>query len=214
MKGEAKADSPQSLRLFVDVSAESGIAAQRGAGLGVVASDLTDDGWMDIFVANDGHANFLWVNQKNGTFQDEAVLRGVAWDSAGQSQGSMGVAVADLDQNGLPDLAVSNLDGESNASTSTTAHRFAISPHTGRWILLRGHTPGSGPLWQISITMARQISSWSTGESEDTRRWQQGTRNAPQPSPISGISIGKHSSCSLGGRDCSSSPLIQGNSRN
>ncbi len=142
IKGEAKADSPQSLRRFVDVSAESGIAAQRGAGLGVVAADLTEDGWMDIFVANDGHANFLWVNQRNGTFQDEAVLRGVAWDSAGQSQGSMGVAVADLDQNGLPDLAVSNLDGESNAVYINDGTSFrdlsthwqmdvASWPHTG-----------------------------------------------------------------------------------
>lgn len=100
---------------FADVSVESGIAGQRGAGLGVAATDWNSDGWIDIFVANDGHANFLWINQQNGTFQDEAVLRGVASDASGRSQGSMGVAAADLDQNGLPDLVVTNLDGESNS---------------------------------------------------------------------------------------------------
>jgi hypothetical protein len=100
---------------FADVSLESGITSQRGAGLGVAAADWNSDGWIDIFVANDGHANFLWINQQNGSFQDEAVLRGVASDAAGRSQGSMGTAVADLDHDGLPDLVVTNLDGESNA---------------------------------------------------------------------------------------------------
>jgi hypothetical protein len=109
---------------FADVSVESGIAGQRGAGLGVAATDWNSDGWIDIFVANDGHANFLWINQQNGIFQDEAVLRGVASDASGRSQGSMGVAAADLDQNGLPDLVVTNLDGESNSVCMNTGQLF------------------------------------------------------------------------------------------
>jgi hypothetical protein len=109
---------------FEDVSATSGITRLRGAGLGVAAPDCNDDGWIDIFVANDGHPNFLWINQQNGTFEEEAVLRGVAADAAGQSQGSMGVAVADLDGNLLPDLVVTNLDGESNSVCLNQAGSF------------------------------------------------------------------------------------------
>lgn len=101
--------------LFADTSALAGISNLRGAGLGVATCDWNGDGWIDVFVANDGHPNFLWVNQQNGTFAEEAVLRGAAADAAGQSQGSMGIAVADLDNNLLPDLVITNLDGESNA---------------------------------------------------------------------------------------------------
>ncbi|MFM7167225.1 MAG: CRTAC1 family protein [Planctomycetaceae bacterium] len=114
----ATSDSPNNKTpppLFTDTSAISGIASHRGAGLGVATCDWNSDGWTDIFVANDGHPNFLWINQQNGTFTEEAVLRGTAADAAGQSQGSMGIAVADLDNNLLPDLVITNLDGESNA---------------------------------------------------------------------------------------------------
>lgn len=100
---------------FRDVTAESSIAAVQGAGLGVVTADFTNDGWIDIYVANDGHANFLWVNQKNGLFQDQATFLGVAYDATGQGQGSMGIAVADVNDDLAPDLFVTNLDGESNA---------------------------------------------------------------------------------------------------
>jgi hypothetical protein len=109
---------------FRDVSVEAGISSQRGAGLGVAAADWNNDGWIDIFVANDGHPNFLWINQQNGSFQDEAVLRGVASDAAGRSLGSMGVAVADIDDNGLPDLFVTNLDGESNSVCVNAGQQF------------------------------------------------------------------------------------------
>lgn len=101
--------------LFEDVSASSGIIARRGPGLGVVACDFDSDGWIDIFVANDGQPNFLWMNQGNGRFEEQAVPRGVAGDAAGQSQGCMGVSIGDLDENGIPDLVVTNLEAESNA---------------------------------------------------------------------------------------------------
>jgi len=123
---------------FHDVSLDAGITGQRGAGLGAAAADWNNDGWLDIFVANDGHPNFLWINQQNGSFQDEAVLRGVASDAAGRSQGSMGVAVADIDNNGLPDLVVTNLDGESNSVCMNTGQQFqelsaAWQMHTASW---------------------------------------------------------------------------------
>src|SRR5437016_3968650 len=60
---------------FVDVTEESGIGTLAGPGLGVVCADFNGDGWMDIFVANDGAPNYLWLNQKNGTFRDRKSTR-------------------------------------------------------------------------------------------------------------------------------------------
>jgi enediyne biosynthesis protein E4 len=127
---------------FEDVSLSSGIARKLGPGLGVICADLTGDGWPDIYVANDGYANFLWVNQRDGTFRDEAPLRGVAYDATGRSQGSMGIAIADVNRDGLLDLLVTNLDGENNAlylsqteagfrEGSTSAGLGPSYPHTG-----------------------------------------------------------------------------------
>jgi hypothetical protein len=101
---------------FTDVTLESGIASAQGAGLGVIAADFNGDGWIDIYVANDGHGNVLWINQQNGTFEDQAVLKGVAYDPVGQGQGSMGLSLGDLNGDGLPEILVTNLDGESNAA--------------------------------------------------------------------------------------------------
>lgn len=106
---------------FVDVTLDAGIASARGAGLGAIAADFNGDGWIDIYVANDGHGNFLWINQQNGTFENQAVLLGVAYDPVGQGQGSMGLSIGDLNGDSLPDLVVSNLDGESNAVYTSLA---------------------------------------------------------------------------------------------
>jgi hypothetical protein len=99
---------------FEDVTAKSGLAALPGPGLGVVCADFDGDGWPDIFVANDAQANRLWINQKDGTFQDEAVLRGVAYNALGNAQANMGVALADVDGDGLPDLFVTHLTEETH----------------------------------------------------------------------------------------------------
>jgi hypothetical protein len=98
---------------FSDVSVRSGIGRLVGRGLGVIAADFTEDGWTDIYVANDGDPNRLWVSQRgSGAFRDEALLAGVAVSRAGQPQGSMGVDVADVDRDGDEDLFVTNLDNE------------------------------------------------------------------------------------------------------
>jgi hypothetical protein len=99
---------------FEDVSFSSGVGRVRGPGLGVAAADFTGDGWPDIFVANDGKPNHLWVNQKNGTFENEAVMRGVAYTTMGKAFAGMGVAVGDTDNDGLLDLYVTHLGIESN----------------------------------------------------------------------------------------------------
>lgn len=99
---------------FEDVSLASGIGTLPAPGLGVYAADLTGDGWPDLFIANDGKPNFLWVNQKNGTFKEEAVSRGVAYTFMGQAFAGMGIAAGDVDNDGLVDLYVTHLGLETN----------------------------------------------------------------------------------------------------
>jgi hypothetical protein len=94
---------------FEDVTQSSGLAKAPGTGLGVICADFDGDGWQDIFVANDAKANHLWINQKNGTFKEEAVSRGVAFDGLGRAPGNMGVALGDVDGDGLFDLFVTHL---------------------------------------------------------------------------------------------------------
>lgn len=99
---------------FENVTQRSGVGRVSSAGLGVHCSDFTDDGWPDLFVANDGKPNHLWVNQRNGTFQEEAVSRGVAFTGDGKTAANMGIAVGDVDGDGLADLFVTHLTSEMN----------------------------------------------------------------------------------------------------
>ena len=98
---------------FVDVSSEAGIVDRDGRGLGVVAADLDDDGKVDLFVANDTTANYLFHNLGGFRFREEGVEVGVATNASGGSLAGMGVACGDLDGDGKIDLAVTNFFGES-----------------------------------------------------------------------------------------------------
>jgi hypothetical protein len=97
---------------FEDVTEKAGFARLPGRGLGVTCADFNGDGWPDVFVANDEEANRLWINQRNGTFAEEALLRGVAFNRVGQPQGNMGIALGDVDGDGLFDLFVTHLTEE------------------------------------------------------------------------------------------------------
>ena len=99
---------------FEDVSVRARVAAEKGAGLGVVAADFDGDGWQDLYVANDGEANHLWLNQGDGTFRDEALLAGVAVNREGEPEASMGVSAADFDGDGDDDLFMTHLMSETN----------------------------------------------------------------------------------------------------
>jgi hypothetical protein len=97
---------------FEDISAASGIATYRGNGLGVAVSDIDDDGWPDVFVANDSMPNFLFHNEGNGTFTEIALRAGVAVAVDGKARAGMGTAFADFSGSGRPGLIVTNHETE------------------------------------------------------------------------------------------------------
>lgn len=97
---------------FTDVSRESGIAAHLGKAWGVVATDIDNDGRMDLFVANDTLPNFLFANRGHGKFEEIGIDAGVAYSEDGRPRSGMGVDSADYDQDGWMDLFVANIDHE------------------------------------------------------------------------------------------------------
>jgi len=99
---------------FEDVTVSAGVANEFGHGLGIVTADFDDDGWVDIYVANDGDPNQLWINQKNGTFKNEALLAGAAVNRDGKAEAGMGVDAGDFDGNGTDDIFVTHLMEETN----------------------------------------------------------------------------------------------------
>ncbi|HVS66295.1 MAG TPA: CRTAC1 family protein [Thermoanaerobaculia bacterium] len=99
---------------FADVSQEAGIRSLEDAGLGVVAADVDDDGWIDVYVANDADPNHLWINQRDGTFVEDGLLMGAALNRFGAAEAGMGVVAGDADADGDLDLFVTNLFEESN----------------------------------------------------------------------------------------------------
>jgi hypothetical protein len=100
---------------FTDVSRHAGMSAVAGPGLGVVTADLDGDDWPDIYVANDQMPNHLWINQRDGTFREEALIRGAALNDLGLASAGMGVATEDWDDDLDWDLWVVNLSGETNS---------------------------------------------------------------------------------------------------
>jgi enediyne biosynthesis protein E4 len=98
---------------FTDVSRESGIGALPARAWGAVAADVNNDGWMDLFVANDQLPNFLLINRAKKGFEETGLLAGVAYSSFGSARSGMGVDAADYDEDGAVDLLVANIVHES-----------------------------------------------------------------------------------------------------
>jgi hypothetical protein len=97
---------------FEDVTAKTLLGGPFGPALGVVSADFNRDGWIDIYVANDGAQNLLWMNQRNGTFRNDALLAGAALTADGKAEASMGVDAGDFDNDGDEDLHVAVLPAE------------------------------------------------------------------------------------------------------
>ena len=101
---------------FTDVSAKSGMLDTIGTyGLSVTVADLDNDGWPDIYVANDSTAATYYQNQKDGTFKDMAIETGIAYSPDGKPQAGMGVAVGDFNRDGLLDIVKTNFAGDTDS---------------------------------------------------------------------------------------------------
>lgn len=109
---------------FTEITKESGVYEPTMRGLGVVFTDVNDDGWLDIYVANDMTPNTLFINRKDGTFREEGTLRGVAYNGDGIANGSMGVDSGDYDNDGDFDLWVTNFSLEANCLMQNDGNGF------------------------------------------------------------------------------------------
>ncbi|MFQ5823239.1 MAG: CRTAC1 family protein [bacterium] len=99
---------------FTDISVTSGIAKGSAKGLGIISADFNGDHYPDLYVANDGEPNHLWMNQRDGTFQDQGLLLGAALNELGRAEAGMGIALGDVENDNDFDLFITHLRRESN----------------------------------------------------------------------------------------------------
>ena len=118
---------------FAEVSAKAGVADPKGYfGLGIAWFDANADGWLDLYVGNDSNANFLYINQKNGTFKESGFPLGVAVSEDGAEQGSMGIALGDYDHSGRFSIHVTNFAEEYNALYRSEGDHFSDASFRSR----------------------------------------------------------------------------------
>jgi hypothetical protein len=126
---------------FEDVSQKAGIAQLAGRGMSVAFADYDGDGFTDIFVTNDNLPNFLFHNRGNGTFEEVALTAGVALLDHGKPVASMGADFRDYDNDGLPDITVTALTGDTfplfrnlgNGSFQDATYPSQLGPQSIRW---------------------------------------------------------------------------------
>jgi hypothetical protein len=97
---------------FEDVTEKSGFGKSPGKGMGISIADFNDDGFQDVFIANDTEPNSLFINKGNGTFEESALPRGVAYNDTAQAVSSMGSDAKDYDNDGRVDIFYNNLMGQ------------------------------------------------------------------------------------------------------
>ena len=132
---------------FADVSTQAGIAGHLGKGMAVAVADYDGDGFSDLFVTNDKTPNFLFHNLGNGRYQEGAFAAGVALVDTGTEMSAMGADFRDVDNNGLPDIAVTALAGET----------FPLFRNQGR-----GSFADAGYPSRLGV-LSRLYSGWSVG---------------------------------------------------
>jgi hypothetical protein len=99
---------------FTDVSLKAGVGKPEAKGMGVVCADFNNDGWIDIAIANDTWANFLFTNKRDGTFEDNSYSSGVVASADGRFEAGMGIDAQDVDGDGWADIYITHLDLEQN----------------------------------------------------------------------------------------------------
>jgi len=110
---------------FDDVSDRAGITRASGTyGLGVSTFDFDNDGWTDVYVANDSNPSALYRNNRNGPFTDVAVAAGCAYSQDGKPQAGMGVAIGDFDRNGTMDIFKTNFAGDTSTLYANSGDGF------------------------------------------------------------------------------------------
>ena len=127
---------------FEDVTQSLGLSAAYGNGLGVTVGDFNRDGLTDLYVANDGDPNQLWLQSPDGRFRDHALLTGCAVNEVGSTEAGMGVAASDLQNDGYEELIVTHLGGESN--TLYVNHERTFRDATTSWGLAAPSLPYTG----------------------------------------------------------------------
>ena len=163
---------------FQDVTLECGIAEHQTAGMGAVAADFNDDGWCDLYVASDQRPNRLWINQQNGTFQEQAVVYGCDNDFLGRPQASMGIALGLIGTEEKEGILVSHLSGEFHAYYARTQGGFIdesrrteigrlTRPYTGFGVaLVDFNADGNCEIMTVNGRVAR-----ADGVAEDTQNF-------------------------------------------
>jgi len=137
------ADGKAPVVRFEDVTIPSGLGRLPGPGLGILCADFNGDGWPDLLIANDGEPNCLWINQKDHTFKEEAARRGLACNEHAQPQANMGIAIGDVDGDGLFDIFVTHLAEESH-TLWRQGPRGLFRDKTGPSGILKAHWRGTG----------------------------------------------------------------------
>jgi hypothetical protein len=165
---------------FTDATEKAGLVNSDGKSLAVVLADLNNDGWTDIFIANDTQRNFLYLNKGDGSFQDVTYASGAGFSEEGKAEAGMSADAADLTGNGLMDLYVSHLDyelnrlyrnkgdgtftdatissglGQSNRLNSSFGARFFDWDNDG-WrdlLVINGHILDNIPIYHSNVTHA------------------------------------------------------------
>ena len=132
---------------FRDASIESGMAAVRGTGLGVAIADVSGDDLPDIFVANDGMPDRLWINQGDGLFIERGMQLGCAVDDSGKEKAGMGADLRDVDRDGDLDVLVTNLFGETDSLFINDGGVFVDG--AARWGIAAPSRPYTG--WGMAL---------------------------------------------------------------